>query len=94
MWVPVVFGARPAYLVTVFCGRVLRYKDEAQLYKEEHLRDRQRPHCYVQYMVAIINNCQTFKYVAFRLRTRTGVWRHLAASLSLGCSLAENPSSV
>ncbi|XP_039698797.1 exocyst complex component 3 isoform X2 [Pteropus medius] len=38
-----------------------RYRDEAQLYKEEHLRDRQRPHCYVQYVVAIINNCQTFK---------------------------------
>lgn len=38
-----------------------RYKEEAHLYKEEHLRDRQHPHCYVQYKIAVINNCRTFQ---------------------------------
>ncbi|KAM6920114.1 exocyst complex component 3 isoform 1-T2 [Lycodopsis pacificus] len=40
---------------------LIRYREEAVTYKEEHLRERQLPQCYVQYMVAIINNCQTFK---------------------------------
>ncbi|KAE8291490.1 Exocyst complex component 3 Exocyst complex component Sec6 [Larimichthys crocea] len=40
---------------------LIRYREEAVLYKEEHMRDRQLPQCYVQYMIAIINNCQTFK---------------------------------
>uniref|UniRef100_A0A4W6DWI0 Exocyst complex component 3 n=1 Tax=Lates calcarifer TaxID=8187 RepID=A0A4W6DWI0_LATCA len=40
---------------------LIRYREEAVTYKEDHLRDRQLPQCYVQYMIAIINNCQTFK---------------------------------
>ncbi|XP_069046976.1 exocyst complex component 3 [Lepisosteus oculatus] len=40
---------------------LFRYREEAIAYKEDHLRDRQLPQCYVQYMIAIINNCQTFK---------------------------------
>lgn len=42
---------------------VFRYREEVVAYKEEHLRDRQLPQFYVQYMIAIINNCQTFKSV-------------------------------
>uniref|UniRef100_H3DL97 Exocyst complex component 3 n=1 Tax=Tetraodon nigroviridis TaxID=99883 RepID=H3DL97_TETNG len=40
---------------------LIRYREEVVAYKEEHLRDRQLPQFYVQYMIAIINNCQTFK---------------------------------
>uniref|UniRef100_A0A8C7U963 Exocyst complex component 3 n=1 Tax=Oncorhynchus mykiss TaxID=8022 RepID=A0A8C7U963_ONCMY len=40
---------------------LIRYREEAIAYKEDHLRDRQLPQCYVQYMIAIINNCHTFK---------------------------------
>uniref|UniRef100_A0A671DPR4 Exocyst complex component 3 n=1 Tax=Rhinolophus ferrumequinum TaxID=59479 RepID=A0A671DPR4_RHIFE len=47
-----------------------RYRDETQLYKEDHLRDRQNPPCYVQYMVAIINNCQTFRESVVSLKRK------------------------
>uniref|UniRef100_G3UFA9 Exocyst complex component 3 n=1 Tax=Loxodonta africana TaxID=9785 RepID=G3UFA9_LOXAF len=47
-----------------------RYKEETQLYKEEHLRNRKHPHCYVQYMMAIINNCQTFKEFIVSLKKK------------------------
>ncbi|XP_003222280.4 exocyst complex component 3 isoform X1 [Anolis carolinensis] len=47
-----------------------RYKEEAHSYKEEHLRNRQYHPCYVQYMVAIINNCQTFKESIISLKRK------------------------
>ncbi|KAG8442587.1 hypothetical protein GDO86_011396 [Hymenochirus boettgeri] len=47
-----------------------RYGEEAQLYKEDHLRNRQHPACYVQYMIAIINNCQTFKESIISLKRK------------------------
>lgn len=47
-----------------------RYRDETQLYKEDHLRERQNPPCYVQYMVAIINNCQTFRESVVSLKRK------------------------
>ncbi|XP_010892383.2 exocyst complex component 3 [Esox lucius] len=40
---------------------LIRYREEVIAYKEDHLKDRQLPQCYVQYMIAIINNCHTFK---------------------------------
>ncbi|XP_030060877.1 exocyst complex component 3 [Microcaecilia unicolor] len=49
---------------------LIRYKEEAQSYKEEHLRNRQHPACYVQYMIAIINNCQTFKESIISLKRK------------------------
>uniref|UniRef100_A0A8C9XT81 Exocyst complex component 3 n=1 Tax=Sander lucioperca TaxID=283035 RepID=A0A8C9XT81_SANLU len=45
---------------------LIRYREEAVTYKEEHMRDRQMPQCYVQYMIAIINNCQTFNMLAYK----------------------------
>ncbi|XP_075068950.1 exocyst complex component 3 [Mixophyes fleayi] len=47
-----------------------RYNEEAQLYKEEHLKNRQLPACYVQYVIAIINNCQTFKESVVSLKRK------------------------
>ncbi|XP_077347999.1 exocyst complex component 3 isoform X2 [Lithobates pipiens] len=47
-----------------------RYREQAQLYKEEHLKNRQLPACYVQYMIAIINNCQTFKESIISLKRK------------------------
>ncbi|MBN3305031.1 EXOC3 protein, partial [Amia calva] len=40
---------------------LIRYREEAIALKEDHLKDRKLPHFYTQYMIAIINNCQTFK---------------------------------
>ncbi|XP_039093947.1 exocyst complex component 3 isoform X1 [Hyaena hyaena] len=61
-----------------------RYKDETQSYKEEHLRDRQHPHCYVQYMIAIINNCQTFKESIVSLKRK-----YLKNDMEAGVSLSQ-----
>ncbi|XP_044945385.1 exocyst complex component 3 isoform X3 [Mustela putorius furo] len=61
-----------------------RYKEEAQSYKEEHLRDRQHPHCYVQYMIAVINNCQTFKESIVSLKRK-----YLKSETEEGVSLTQ-----
>lgn len=53
--------SNPLYLCLAF-----RYREEVVNYKEEHLKDRQLPQCYIQYMIGIINNCQTFRYVSHR----------------------------
>ncbi|XP_036375131.1 exocyst complex component 3-like [Megalops cyprinoides] len=51
-----------------------RYREEASTYKEDHLKDRQLPQCYVQYMIAIINNCQTFKESISSLKKKHSQW--------------------
>ncbi|XP_055991053.1 exocyst complex component 3 [Sorex fumeus] len=61
-----------------------RYKEEAQLYKEDHLRNRQHPQCYVHYMVAIINNCQTFKESVVSLKRK-----YMKSSLDPDLSLSQ-----
>ncbi|XP_037385728.1 exocyst complex component 3 [Talpa occidentalis] len=61
-----------------------RYKEEAQAYKEEHLRNRQHPPCYVQYMVAIINNCQTFQESIVSLKRK-----HLKQDVEEGAALGQ-----
>ncbi|KAM9307892.1 exocyst complex component 3 [Gastrophryne carolinensis] len=49
---------------------LIRYNEEAQFYKEEHLKNRQHHACYVQYIIAIINNCQTFKESIVSLKNK------------------------
>uniref|UniRef100_A0A2K5RKY2 Exocyst complex component 3 n=1 Tax=Cebus imitator TaxID=2715852 RepID=A0A2K5RKY2_CEBIM len=71
-------------LLTWVLNTYTRYKDEAQLYKEEHLRNRQHPQCYVQYMIAIINNCQTFKESIVSLKRK-----YLKNDVEEGVSLSQ-----
>uniref|UniRef100_A0A4W3KK81 Exocyst complex component 3 n=2 Tax=Callorhinchus milii TaxID=7868 RepID=A0A4W3KK81_CALMI len=47
-----------------------RYREEVMLYKEDHLKDRQYPQFYIQYMIAVVNNCQTFKESVNSLRRK------------------------
>uniref|UniRef100_A0A673A1R2 Exocyst complex component Sec6 n=1 Tax=Sphaeramia orbicularis TaxID=375764 RepID=A0A673A1R2_9TELE len=47
---------------------LMRYREEAVVYKEEHLRDRQLPQCYVQYMISQPNTgfaCHTMIPIRF-----------------------------
>ncbi|XP_075396951.1 exocyst complex component 3 isoform X1 [Tenrec ecaudatus] len=61
-----------------------RYKEEAQLYKEEHLRNRQCPQCYVQYMIAVVNNCQTFRESIVSLKRK-----YLKGDLEEGLAMSQ-----
>ncbi|XP_006140174.1 exocyst complex component 3 [Tupaia chinensis] len=61
-----------------------RYRDEARLYAEEHLRNRQHPQCYVQYVIAVINNCQTFKESVVSLKRK-----YLKNEVEEGVSLSQ-----
>ncbi|ELW72671.1 Exocyst complex component 3 [Tupaia chinensis] len=62
----------------------VRYRDEARLYAEEHLRNRQHPQCYVQYVIAVINNCQTFKESVVSLKRK-----YLKNEVEEGVSLSQ-----
>uniref|UniRef100_A0A8C1YMQ3 Exocyst complex component 3 n=1 Tax=Cyprinus carpio TaxID=7962 RepID=A0A8C1YMQ3_CYPCA len=60
----IVFQVQPLiflYFLLRCLNRICRWRLVIIGKDEEHMKDRQHPQCYVQYMIAIINNCQTFK---------------------------------